>query len=102
VVTGRQTGPDGGDHYSTRVSVAQAGIWLLVWQEDENIVYYGGCRGSTIELDAYNWDGNSEFQFAGYEFGRGEDFEQDESTTPIIRASWVDTSRAGTTVWTHP
>jgi hypothetical protein len=101
VLSGRQAGADGAD-YTTRVSVAQAGIWLVVWQEDNNQVYYGGCRGSTLELDAYSWDGASDFQFAGYEFGRAEDFEQGASTTPVVRVSWIDTLGAGSAVWTRP
>ena len=62
-VTGVQDVPYHSD-YTVSLVVQQYGHWLQIQQPQGDIVYYGVCRGNSIELDVYE-----NGQFAGYENG---------------------------------
>ncbi len=62
-ISGRQTDPYPYS-YSSWVHVRQFRSWLQIEQPDDNLSYYGICRGDTIELDVYAGG-----RFVGYEDG---------------------------------
>ncbi len=62
-ILGRQTHPYPFT-YQAWVHVRQYRNWLHIEQPDDNLSYYGICRGDTIELDVYSGG-----RFVGYEDG---------------------------------
>ncbi len=101
LVNGWRLSPDTAE-YVTRVNVSQTGVWLVIWREDTNAVSFGACRGSTVELDSYDWDGNTNFQFSGYELGEILDATRDGNRVTAVRIGWITPATAGTTLWARP
>jgi hypothetical protein len=62
-ISGRQTDPYPFS-YSSWVQVRQFRNWLQIDQPEDNLSYYGVCRGDYIELDVYAGG-----RFVGYEDG---------------------------------
>jgi hypothetical protein len=62
-IMGTQTNPYGAP-YQARIQVRQYRNWVQIDQSQDNVSYYGVCRGDQLQLDVYQ-NGN----FVGYQDG---------------------------------
>jgi hypothetical protein len=89
------------DPQGSRATVRQAGSWLVVTRERDAAVYYGGCHGSRIELDAYAPASDGTLQFDGYVVGLVGDLVAGEGSAPVLHLGRVDTQGTGSEIWTR-